>query len=282
MIISGTASQTFAAALARETGRELASVSTERFPDGELSVQLPPSVPDRVVVVGATVSDAAHLELLLLQDAARETGATHVTTIIPYLGYARQERAFEAGQAVSARAMARAIATGTDRVITVDPHEEAVLEFFPFDATAVSAAAQLAPALPENLTAPVFVGPDESARELAATVQRAYGSGSVDHFVKTRADERTVEIAPKETAVADRDVVLVDDMIATGGTMSEAISLLRDAGATRIFATCVHPLLTDTARTRLAQAGVTAVIGTDTIERPESRVSAAPAVAEVM
>jgi ribose-phosphate pyrophosphokinase len=89
-----------------------------------------------------------------------------------------------------------------------------------------------------------------------------------------------VEVRPSDADPAGRDVVVTDDIVATGSTMGESVGVLTDRGAKRVFAACVHPLLTGAATTRLARAGVVEVLGTDTIERPTSAVSAAPAVAE--
>jgi ribose-phosphate pyrophosphokinase len=280
MIVSGSASQDLAAALASELGVALARVDFERFPDGEQIVSVPP-VDGRAVVVASTVDDASHVQLLLLQDAVREAGADHVVTVVPYMGYARQDKAFDAGQPVSARAVARAIGTGTDEVVTVNPHEPSVLDHFGVDAAAaVDAAPRLAAPLPDDLADPVFLGPDAKAERLAQSVRDAYGAGDVDHFEKTRLSGDAVEIAPRDVDVAGRDVVVVDDIVATGSTMSEAIDCLDAPASVRVA--CVHPLLASNARLKLATAGVTEILGTDTIERAVSRVSAAPVVADVL
>jgi len=282
MIVSGSASQALAAELAAETDNDLAPVEFERFPDGELMAQVPYLEGDRAVVVASTVSSDAHVELLQLQDAVREAGAEEVVTVLPYMGYARQDEAFEPGQPVSARAMARAISTGTDRVVTVDPHETAILDYFDVEATAVEAAGRLADPLPADLTEPVFLSPDAGAIELAETVTDAYGRGTTDYFEKTRLSGSEIEIEPHDVAVDGRDAVLVDDIIATGSTMAEAVSVLDDQGAARVFVTTVHPLLASNAVSKLARAGVEAVYGTDTIERSVSAVSAAPVVADAL
>jgi ribose-phosphate pyrophosphokinase len=282
MIVSGSTSQALAAELAAETDHDLAPVEVDRFPDGELMAQVPYLEGNEAVVVASTVSSDAHVELLQLQDAAREAGAETVTTVLPYMGYGRQDEAFEPGQPVSGRAVARAISTGTDRVVTVDPHEAAVLDYFDVEATAVEAAGRLADPLPSDLTEPVFLSPDEGAVGLAETVADAYDRGTTDYFEKTRLSGTEVEIEPHDVAVDGRDAVLVDDIIATGSTMSEAVSVLDDQGAARVFVTCVHPLLAANAVTKLARAGVEAVYGTDTIERSVSAVSAAPAVADAL
>lgn len=283
MIVPGSASQALAAELAAELDRPLAAVEYERFPDGELLASVAPddADSDEAVVVASTTSNDAHVELLQLQDALREAGVGEITTVIPYIGYARQDRAFEAGQPISVRAVARAVSTGTDRVLTVDPHEETIGEFFDVPAESVTAADRLAEPLPD-LADPVFLSPDAGAIGLAETVRDAYGTGETDYFEKTRRSGSEVEIAPSDVAVEGRDVVVVDDIIATGSTMSEAISVLGERDPARVFVSCVHPMLVGSARTKLARSGVEAVYGTDTIERAESRVSAAPAIAEAL
>jgi ribose-phosphate pyrophosphokinase len=278
MIVSGSHSQTLAATLADVTGEPLAGVTYDRFPDGEGMVRVDGDGDD-ALVVASTVSDRAHVELLQLQDAAREAGASEVTTVLPYMGYARQDEAFEAGQPVSARAVARAISTGTDRVLTVNVHEESICEQFTVPAVSLDAAGRLATPLPADLAEPLFLAPDAGACGLADTVADAYGRGDVDHFKKTRLSGSDVEIEPGDAAVAGRDVVVVDDIIATGSTMSEAVALLDDRGARRVFVSCVHPVLAGDARLKLARAGVEAVLGTDTVENDVSEVSVAPTIA---
>jgi ribose-phosphate pyrophosphokinase len=275
MIVPGSASQELAAALARELDEPLAAAEYDRFADGETLVRIPETA-ERAIVVASTVSDGAHVELLQLQDAAKEQ-AEEVVTVLPYMGYARQDRAFEAGQPVSARAMARAISTGTDRVVTVNPHERSVCDFFDVPCTAVDAAGRLAEPLP-SLSEPLFLSPDAGAVDLAEAVQDAYGDGETDYFEKARHSDTDVEIRPSDADTANRDVVLVDDIIATGSTMSTAIAQL--SAPTRVFVTCVHPMLAANARSKLATAGVDSVYGTDTIERAVSAVTVAPAIAD--
>jgi ribose-phosphate pyrophosphokinase len=280
MIVSASPSQSLASALAAALDEPLAETTHERFPDGELQVSVPAFDAERAIVVCATTTSDAHIEALQLQDAVREAGANEVVTVIPYMGYARQDEAFEPGQPVSARAVARALSTGTDRVLTVNPHEKSVCDFFDVPCTIVDAAGRLAEPLPE-LDDPVFIAPDAGATDLANVVRNAYGTGETDHFEKTRHSSREVELTPHATDVTGRDAVLVDDIIATGSTMAGAASHLSDDAA-RVFVTCVHPVFARTARTRLARAGVDAIYGTDTIERAETAVSAAPAIADAL
>jgi ribose-phosphate pyrophosphokinase len=175
--------------------------------------------------------------------------------------------------------MARAISTGTDRVLTVSPHEQDVLDFFSVPATAVDGGRVLADPLPDDLVDPVFLAPDHGADALAETVRDTYGRGETDAFEKHRdAETGTVEIEPSEIDVSGRDLVVVDDIIATGGTMREAIDALGE-GPERVFVGTVHPLLADGALSKLANAGVERVYGTDTIERSVSAASVASVIA---
>ncbi|MFC7186300.1 ribose-phosphate diphosphokinase [Halorubrum yunnanense] len=283
MIVPGSSSQLLAAALAEETGRPLATPTYDRFPDGETLATVPEFDGDEATVVAATDSDEAWVELLQLQDAVREAGAERVTTVVPYMGYARQDESFGDGEPVSARAMARAISTGTDRVVLVNPHEPGVADFYDVPVQAVDAAAVLADPLPEGLTEPLFLAPDEGAIAIAETVRDAYGAGETDYFEKHRDRETgAVAVSPSDAAVSGRDVVVVDDIVATGSTMSESVGVLNDRGAARVFAVCVHPMLAANAVTKLRGAGVDRIVGSDTIERGCSVVSVAPALADAL
>ncbi|MFB6080947.1 MAG: ribose-phosphate diphosphokinase [Haloferacaceae archaeon] len=282
MIVPGSTSQSLAAALADARGAPLAAVSYDRHPDGELLAAVPGFDAARATVVAATTTAEAHVELLQLQDAVREAGATDVTTVLPYMGYGRQDEAFEPGHPVSARAVARAVSTGADRVVVVTPHEDAVADFFDVPCTVVDAAPRLAAPLPADLDDPLFLAPDAGATDLAATVRDAYGRGDTDHFEKTRQSGTEVTVEPSDARVAGRDVVIADDIVATGSTMSEAVAALAARGVGRVFVACVHPVLARDARTKLARAGVAAIHATDTVERPVSTVSAAPVLASAL
>ena len=279
MIVPGASSQALAAALATQLDEPISAVEYDRFPDGETFAAVPDFDADRAVVVATTDSNDAWVELLQLQDAVREAGASEVVTVIPYMSYARQDRSFEPGEPVSARAMARAVSTGADRIVLVNPHEESIADFFDAHVTVCDAAGLLAEPLPDDLTEPLFLSPDAGAVELAAATRDAYGTGEIDYFEKTRLSGTEVEISPSDADATGRDVVIVDDIVATGSTMSEAVAHLDDDGAERVFAACVHPILARSARTKLERAGIERIVGTDSVERDVSAVSVAPIVA---
>lgn len=297
MILSGSGNQHLAHALASTLDEAVVPVRARRFPDGELIVEvdteteLPAmvtlgddafAIDDRAVVIASTVDDRALIEVLQLQDLAREGGAKEVVTVVPYFGYGRQDVAHDPGQPASARAMARALSAGTDRLVTVNLHEPAVLDYCTVEAQNVSAVNALAGGIDLDTDDVLFVAPDAGARDLAAQLRDVAGRGRFDHLEKHRIDDTTVEITMSETSVEGQTVVLIDDEIATGGTMTTATRMLLDAGATAVHAACVHPVLVGNAYTRLRRAGLAGLVATDTIERPVSTVSAAGAIAEVL
>lgn len=291
MIVPGSTSQALAAELAAELDQPLAAVEYDRFPDGEVLAAAPGFEGDRAIVVAATTTAAAHLELLQLQDAVREAGASEIVTVLPYMGYARQDKPMAPGATpeesptgypLSARAVARAASTGADRVLVVNPHEDSVCEFFDVPAAPVDAAARLADPLPVDLEEPLFLAPDDGAVDLAETVRDSYGRGAVDYFEKTRLSGSEIELTPSDAAPAGRDVVVTDDIVATGSTTSEAVAILDERGADRVYVAAVHAVLARDALTKLHRAGVESVVATDTVERPVSTVSAAPVVADAL
>jgi ribose-phosphate pyrophosphokinase len=278
LLVGGTANPALTARLADATGWDVAPSEVRRFPDGEVYARLLEDARGRdVAIVQSTHPNDNLVELLLLQDAAREVGARHITSIIPYFGYARQDRAFQSGEAVSSRAVARAIATTADRVVTVDPHKAEVLGFFA-DGGSVSAV----PALAEQLGAwgvDCILAPDRGARDRAAAAAGQLGI-ACDHLEKTRLSATQVRMQAKELDVAGQRVAILDDMIASGSTMMTAAAQLKEQGATRVYAACTHGLFTDGAVARLRAAGIDRVLCTDTLETTGCDVvSAAPTIA---
>jgi ribose-phosphate pyrophosphokinase len=126
---------------------------------------------------------------------------------------------------------------------------------------------------------PLVISPDEGAVQLVRDTARAM-EAEYDVLVKKRLSSEEVIIQPKHLAVDNKEVVIVDDMISTGGTMSEAIKLLRSQGAREVHIACIHPVLSQNARLLLYNAGAESIIATDTIERAESIISVAPLIKE--
>lgn len=281
-LLVGTASHSFGRALADALDVQPAGLKTQRFPDGETYVRIEEEVAGRpVLAVQTTAPDTAFVELLLMLDAARESGASEVTAVVPYYGYARQDKAFQPGEAISARAAARAIATSADRLVTVDPHKEDLLDYFDGPASSVSAVDWLADEL-GDWGADAILAPDAGARDRARHAADRL-QVPFDHLEKTRIGPEEVRMEPKDLDVAGRRVAILDDMIASGTTMMRAAQHLRDQGAEAVYAACTHGVFTHDAVPKLLDAGIDRVLCTDTL--PSSGcdvVSAAPAVAQAL
>ncbi|MDD4307911.1 MAG: ribose-phosphate diphosphokinase [Thermoplasmata archaeon] len=280
IVVGGSASGALSRELARQTGCRMADVEIRRFPDEEGYVKVKESLKGQdAVIVQATYPDPNLVELFLLQDAVRNSGAESVTTVVPYFGYARQDKSFTEGEAVSARLMAKHISLGSDRAFTVDIHNVSVLEAFSVPVKNLSAMPAIGRFLAEN-SVDAIVSPDEGSKARASIAAQAAGC-QWDFLQKKRIDGNTVEIKPKNLDVSGKTVAIVDDIIATGGTVIKAAEQLRSQGAKKVFAACTHGLFTGGSLPKL-QAACDRVLSTDTLERPTSEISAASCIAEAL
>lgn len=282
-VVGGSASVSLAKGIASAIGAELLEVRSEKqpggFPDGEQYGRILGDVRgEHVVIVQTTHPDSKVIELFLLQDAAREAGAARITSVLPYFGYARQDRAFDPGEGVSARALAKRIGVGCDAVLTMGLHNRAILGFFGAPARDVDGT----PALGRYLRGrgvDFVLGPDKNAVEHARAVAKSL-EVPWDFLVKERIDSFHVRIEPKAFSVRDRTVAVVDDIISTGTTIATAAAELKRQGARRVFAACLHGLFTANALHRLSVCDD--VASTDTIVSPATRVSVAPEFAAAL
>jgi ribose-phosphate pyrophosphokinase len=283
-VIGGTASTLLAEKISRELGNApLGFPFTKRFPDGELYVRIEGSLEgEDVVLVQSTRTDQDLVELLLLEDAVREAGARRSFVVIPYFGYARQDRKFAAGEPLSARALCRHVELDADAVVTVDLHSSATLGHFAKPAFEASGIAALARRLKER-PVDVLVSPDgggvERTRRMAALLERPWFA-----LDKRRIDSEHVEVHLPATAVPSlhgRHAVLVDDVITTGGTMVEAARLLGREGTATVTVACTHGLFLRDAFERI-KAVSAEIYATDTLANPAENASVAPDIAEIL
>lgn len=282
-VVGGSASTSLAKELARELSVPLVEVRFQKFPggfpDGEGYVQLLDSVRgDDVVLVQTTHPDEKIIELFLLQDAIRDEGASRLTAVIPYFGYGRQDKKFEIGEAVSARALARHIQLQSDDVITVGIHNKKALEHFQIPCENVSGMPPLARYL-RGRNVNIILAPDENASPLAKEVAEIIGC-PWDFLEKERVDNFSVKIAPKNVEARGLSVAIVDDIISTGGTVAVATEHLKVMGARRVLAACLHGLFVANALDRLSECDE--IISTDTIFNPTTKVSVAPEIARAI
>jgi ribose-phosphate pyrophosphokinase len=224
-------------------------------------------------------------EYLLLVDALKDLGAKRVTSFVPYFAYARQDERFKPGEALSFKTVSKLIqSVGTDEIFTIDMHQHRVVkssEVFGIPSHNLSAMRLLADYVRKEgkLTNPLVIGPDAEAEQWAKLAAESLNA-EYDVFEKKRLGDSKVEIRPRKSSAKDRDVLIVDDIISTGGTIIEASKILFSQGARRIEVACTHPILASEALSRILAIGVANVVGTDTVPCPISYVSVAPLIAD--
>jgi ribose-phosphate pyrophosphokinase len=280
-ILGGTSAKNIATNLANRLQQPLVHTTYKRFPDDEFYVRLHDNIAGQdVLIVQTAYPDTKIVELFLIQDAVHDAGAKTITVILPYFGYSRQDKKFEEGEAISARAIAQHISMNVDCVITVDPHKDHVLKFFTvpaYSCTAVSTIAQYLKDKNIDFVLAPDKGAKERAKEAAALINCEY-----DFLEKTRIDGSTVKITPKKLDARGKHVAIIDDIISTGGTVAHSIKELKKQGAASVSVACTHGLFVGGAKEKLLAADCDEIISTDTIETEYSKVSAAECIAETL
>lgn len=276
-----------AARLARAAGIDAAVIERHRFPDDELRLRLPPSLPRRVVLYRSLYRPSEKLlELLLVARSAGKLGAHHLTLVAPYLAYMRQDKAFRAGEVVSQRIVGEFLAGLFDGVITVDPHLHRIAtlaEAIPVPhAVALSGAGLLADVAVSYRERPLLVGPDAESRQW---VEAAAQRHQLDFVVceKTRHDDRHVDIfLPEGAELGGRAVVILDDVASSGHTLARAAERVLAAGAASVDVAVTHALFAGEALALIRAAGVGEVWSTDCIVHPTNAAQVAPMLAEAL
>jgi len=284
MIIGGSASQKLAAKIAKELECPLTPIETRRFPDGERYIRINGKLDHEVVVVQSTgyPQDENLMELFLILKNLKSMGIEKIKVVIPYFGYGRQERRFKSGEAVSAAIIADLLeAAGADEIFCINLHEESITEFFQIPVHNLSAMPIIANHFKENLDNPVIIAPDKGALGFAKEIAEILGC-EYDYLEKTRISPEIVETKPKNLDVKGKDAVIIDDIISTGGTIVNAVGILREHGASKVVVSCVHPVLVEDALLKIFAAGVDDVVSTDTLLSDVSLISVAQLVADAL
>ncbi len=271
--------------LADELGLPNRAVTVHRFPDRESLVRVERSPPTALLYRSLDDPNAKLVELLLAVSALRANGAARVILIAPYLGYMRQDRAFQPGQAVSQQVVGRLLAERIDALLTVDPHlhrTHSLSQVVPgIPAVALSAAPVLAAAL-GLADDPLIAGPDDESAAWLEAVAAPLGLETL-LGAKQRRGDRQVEISfANIERCKDRHVVLIDDLISSCETMREAALQLRKAGAARVEVLATHCLSSEADLVRLTGAGVLRVRATDTVPGPAASLPIAGLLASAI
>ena len=303
MIIGGSSSQDLAASVARELGEKLCYVETRKFPDGERYLRISESVEnEEVTVIQSTgyPQDENLMELIFMIANLKDLGAKKVRVVVPYMGYARQEKRFNPGETISAKIVCEMIeSAGADEFITFNIHEKCVLDFFNIPARNISAMPDIADYLNKKFfkkedAKPLIIAPDKGAYGFAQEISEIIGCDCTyltkvrlgpdkveTKIVDVRCDsesENTVNV----DSVKGMHAIIVDDIIATGWTIVNAINILKQYGASSVDVCCVHPILTNNGATRIYAAGANKIIGTNSLSSDTSRVSIASSIADAL
>ena len=293
-IFTGNANPDLAREIAAYLGTTVGDSVVNRFNNGEIQVMINESVRGKDIFIvqptcGPIVNDNV-MELLIMADAFKRASANHITAVIPYYGYARQDRKARGREPITAKLMADLLETaGITRVVTIDLHAAQIQGFFniPFDH--MPGGPLLAEYIKEkSLDNMVVVSPDLGG------VSRARGFAEILNAPMAIIDKRRPEPGVAEVMnlignVEGKNCILVDDMVDTAGSLTEGARALKKFGANEIYACCTHPILTDPALSRIAQSDITELVVTNTIplapskKHPKIKVlSIAPILAETI
>jgi ribose-phosphate pyrophosphokinase len=288
-IFSGEATHYLAEKIAREYGSELGMASVAHFKDGEYQPSFEQTIRGNdVFLVQSTFAPADNLfELLLMIDAAKRASAKRVVALIPYFGFARQDRKDKPRVSIGAKLITNLlVAAGVDRIITMDLHSDQIQGFVDIPVDHMYASSIFVPHLMQmKLPNLVMASPDTGGTKRAAAYAKFLNTDLVICF-KTR--EKANEISSLRIIgdVKGKDVILVDDIIDTAGTITTAANMMMDQGANSVRAVCTHPVFSGPARKRIEESALTEVLVTDTIPREEEGkitiLSTAPIFADVI
>ena len=253
-------------------GKLLIESEVKTFPDGEKYVRVLGDGKEAIVVQSMFRPQNERLvELLLLGDALREKGFKHLKAVVPYLAYSRQDRVAKEGEPISVRAIMKAISLYYDELYVFDLHNPKTLEYFPGKALNVSPAKVIANYFKDKLGEGVVLAPDRGALERAKTVANILGL-EFSYFEKKRISPTEVQMRPVEVDVKEKNVLIVDDIISTGGTMIKAANILKGMGASKVFVVVTHGVFAEGAIERVSKA-VDELAVTNSIPTPVSKIS---------
>lgn len=289
MIIGGSASQNLAANVAQILNEELCPIETRKFPDGERYLRVKGEVENKdITIIQSTgyPQDEHLVELLFLIKNLKSLKAKTIKVVVPYMGYARQELRFNPGECISAQFVCELIENaGADEFISINLHEDSVRDFLNIPSKNLSAMPPIAEYIKTEAKDPIIIAPDKGALGFAEEIANIVNC-SYTYLSKVRLGPDKVEtkIADENgiNNVKGRTAFIIDDIIATGGTIVNAISILKDNGAESVKVCCVHPILVNDAVLKIYAAGADKVAGTDTLKSDVTEISVAKVIADAI
>lgn len=295
IIIVGPSSQLLAMKTAKEMKVKAIDCDFKTFPDGEtylrINVESEEEIKGKeVIIIQSTNANVTggqskqFFDLFNIIGAVRRMNAGKIKVVVPYFAYGRQDKVFRPGECKFAQELCKMIENaGADEFYSIDIHNPEILEVFKIPSHNLDPMKYISEYMKKNLDIkdPIVVSPDKGAKQRSTDFAKHFGDNvAVEVFEKTR-DVVTGEIKMSgELKVKGMDVIISDDIIATGGTMASAIEISKKSGARRVFAVGTHPLLIKNAVSRIMRAGTDVIIGTDTIDNPVPLVSMAKLLAD--
>jgi ribose-phosphate pyrophosphokinase len=271
MVFSGRSHRPFAEKIAKELGSPLGRSDIKQFSDGEIWVKYSDNIRGSdVFIVQSTNPPAENLmELLIMIDAAKRASARKVVAVIPYFGYARQDRKDQPRVSITAKLVANLItAAGADRVITMDLHAPQIQGFFDMPVDHLYSSAVLVKHFKKQRIPNLAVAsPDVGGIKMA----RAYAKRLEADLVvidKRRPRQNEAEVMNIIGDVDGKNILIVDDLVDTAGTLCNAVRALKDAGAREVFAACTHPVLSGNALDKIMNSGLSKIVVTDSLPIP--------------
>ncbi len=286
-LIAGNSSKDLAKKISKELKANLVKSEVKIFPDGESKITLKGKLSKSKTIVVQSIYppvDSNLLQALSLISKAKEY-STEVIVVVPYLGYTRQDREFLHGEIATMKVLGQLFkGAGASKIIVVDIHSKIGLKHFKIKSENLSAIPDLARYFQKiNLKNPLVVSPDQGGIERAKEFAEKFGSDFV--ALKKQRDRKTGKVQIKTGGldeVIGRDLILVDDMISTGGSIIKAAEFLKKQKCNRIFVTCTHALLMNDAEKKIRKAGVTRIISANTIPGNSSIVDVSSTIAKAI
>ena len=273
-LIAGNSNRPLAEAVAAELKLPLSNAEVGKFSDGEINITLPQTVRGRdVFIIQSTCSPVNDnlMELLIMIDAAKRASAGRITAVIPYFGYARQDRKARSRDPITAKLVANLLTgAGADRVLTMDLHAEQIQGFFDIPVDNLLGGPTLYNYFAKAGNIDVVVAPDLGSVKRSRKVAEKFGV-PLAIIDKRRPKANVMEVMSIIGDVRGKRCLMVDDMIDTAGTLCQGAQAIKDAGATEVYAGCTHAVRSGPAIERLQNPAITKLVMLDTVHLPEEK-----------